>query len=481
MAVARAPQQGGVTAIHIWLIVFVALWLTSTVFLVIIYLDQTDKDKAVEEAQSRLAKVISSAGQSLPQYPDARDTPGSTMVDLIEAARGDTAEIISGNRADDPANLRVELSNRLEKFKADPMIQTKSDFEGASLLGALDAIHSLFRTEAASRKEAEQGIAQLQADLAELRNSEDRRKKDFSEAADKLQGDLVKIGEDRDAYRGERDQEIDDFDAQIERIKDQCSADIQKQRSDTRQCQADYDELLARHQELQAKLGQSQVTPIPRATARMGDGRILKASPGDPIVYIDLGREDHLTLGLEFAVYDALSGIPEDGRPKARIEVVAIHRHSAECKIVELTRDQMILAEDIIANPIYDRNQSLKFFVMGEFDLNGDGRDDPNGQRDITSLIEGWGGETVSDLSAQVDFVVLGGPPQRPRRSLDVDPEDDPKYQAAVKANEAYEAQLAKVDVLAVPRLSQQVFLNFLGYTQSSTETAASIQALAAP
>lgn len=481
MAVARAQQQGGVTAIHVWLIVFVALWLTSTVFLVVLYLDHEDKGKAVDTMKSKFAKVISPAGQSLPEYSDARDAPGSTMVDLIEASRGDTAELINGNRTDIVSNLRAELTTRLDKYKADQNIETKSDFEGVTLLAALDAMHNLFRIEAETRKQAEQGVTQLQADLAVLRDAEERRKKDFSEAADKLEGDVVKIGEDRDQYRVERDEEIDAFDAQIEKIKDQCSSDIQKQRGETRRCQADYDELLARHQELQAKLGQSQVTPIPRATARVGDGRILKASPGDPIVYIDLGREDHLTLGLEFAVYDALSGIPEDGRPKARIEVVAIHRYSAECKIVSLIRDQMILAEDIIANPIYDRHQSLKFFVMGEFDLNGDGRNDPNGQRDIRSLIEQWGGDTVDELSAKVDFVVLGGPPRRPRRALDVDPEDDPKYQTAAKAHAVYEAQLAKVDVLAVPRLTQKVFLNFLGYTSSSTETAASIQALAAP
>ncbi len=478
MAVARAPQQGGVTAIHVWLIVFVALWLTSTVFLVIIYLDQEQKVNDLDKAKAQLAKVISSQGQSLPQYSEASSNAGMTMVDLIEAARGNTAELISGNRDDNVVSLRTELNSRLDKYKADPQVESKSDFEGVTMLAALDSMHSMFRAESEARDKAEKGIAQLQSDLKVLREAEERRKTDFADAADKLSGDVVKIGEERDEYRTERDEEIDAFDAQIEKIKDQCSDDIQKQRGETRECQAAYDDLLARHQELQAKLGQSQISPIPKATARMGDGRILKASPGDPIVYIDLGRDDHLTLGLEFAVYDALSGIPEDGRPKARIEVVAIHQHSAECKIVSLMRDQMILTEDIIANPIYDRHQSIKFFVMGEFDINGDGRDDPQGQRDIISLIEQWGGSTLSELSAKVDFVVLGGPPERPRRSPDVDPEDDPKYQAAAKAYAAYEAQLAKVDVLAVPRLSQKEFLNFLGYTVSDTETAASIQAM---
>ena len=37
MAIARGQGQGGITAIHIWLIIFVALWLTASVLLVVLY------------------------------------------------------------------------------------------------------------------------------------------------------------------------------------------------------------------------------------------------------------------------------------------------------------------------------------------------------------------------------------------------------------------------------------------------------------
>ena len=55
MPPARGQQRsGGVTATHIWLIAFVALWLTSTVLLVWLYTDQAGlKQTAADAAASQ--------------------------------------------------------------------------------------------------------------------------------------------------------------------------------------------------------------------------------------------------------------------------------------------------------------------------------------------------------------------------------------------------------------------------------------------
>ena len=200
------------------------------------------------------------------------------------------------------------------------------------------------------------------------------------------------------------------------------------------------------------------------ATARRGDGVIMTAKPGENVVYIDLGSRNGMTLGLEFAVYDALGGIPEDGLAKGRIEVVSINERSSECRIVEMLSTDPIVSGDIIANPIYDRHRKLAFFVLGEFDLDGDGRYDPDGADRIKALIQNWGGDLVDTLNAQVDFVVLGGAPKSPSRPLDASPEEDRRYQAAERAHERYMTNRASVETLAVPTLTQTVFLNFLGY-----------------
>ena len=82
---------------------------------------------------------------------------------------------------------------------------------------------------------------------------------------------------------------------------------------------------------------------------------------------------------------------------------------------------------------VTDRERPLKFFVIGEFDLDGDGRADRDGRERIEDLIREWGGNLEPRLTAQIDFVVLGGPPPAPRRSMDRDAEDDVRYQSAKK------------------------------------------------
>ncbi len=448
MAVARTQGQGGASANNIWLIVFVALWLASTVFLVIIYMDKEERDTKTARAESSLAQAQS-------------------KVNDLKTEKSELAKIATGDSEKDLPGARSEFNARLENIRGNDNVEDPSIFEGVSYAEALDNMYDLFITKAEALASAEKGIADRTIEFESLRNAQAQQKADFEKQTEELNAKIAKIEAERDQYRRDRDGEIDGFEEQIEAIKQQCSDDIQSQRGENARLRDDYEELLTRYQELKSKLGQSQVSPIKLATAREGDGRILKAVPGDDVVFIDLGAKDHLTLGLEFAVYDSLSGIPEDGKSKARIEIVRIHEDSAECRIVQSTGTELVLAGDIVANPVYDRNRTLKFYVMGDFDLDGDGRGDRDGRQRVESLVLDWGGKLETELSARVDFVVLGGPPSRPHRANDLAAEDDVNYQSAKRAYDTYTSHLSTVEVLAIPTLTQSVFLNFLGYSES--------------
>lgn len=465
MAVARAQGQGGISGISIWLFVFVGLWLVSTVLLVMLYTQQEKKDQAVDEITALYAKVVSSASRSLPQFTEGRAGEGLTMSDLLEKARSETANLAVGDPAASLDKVRSALDAQLEKITADERIDDKSLFAGVSYDGALRAMHELFRTEADARAEARQGLDDLTAEMDSLRDSYAQIQADFDKQAEELKGKVNEIEAARGQYGDERDTQIDDFRNQLEQIKQQCSDDIQNQRSIIAQLRKDYSETLAQLQDLKEKLGRSQVSPVDLATARTGDGVIMDARPGSRVVYINLGANDNITLGLEFAVYDALSGVPEDGRAKARIEVVSVFETTSECRVTQLARNAMIASGDIIANPIYDKDRTLRFFILGEFDLDGDQRIDPDGRERIAALIEAWGGSVETEISGLLDFVVLGGPPERPRPSSDREPDDDPRFQAAQRAYDAYQSQVAMVQGLAIPKLTQSVFLNFLGYS----------------
>ena len=147
---ARAQGQSGISATTIWLIVFVALWLTFAVLLVVLYIDQEDKDRSVEEAKTQLAKVISSQGKKLPQFTKAKPGNGNTMVDLLETARGDAAEQLTGNRDDDVATMQSKFDETLEMIRGNRYVQQKdpSGFEGVSCIEALNNMYELFRSTA---------------------------------------------------------------------------------------------------------------------------------------------------------------------------------------------------------------------------------------------------------------------------------------------------------------------------------------------
>ena len=75
-----------------------------------------------------------------------------------------------------------------------------------------------------------------------------------------------------------------------------------------------------------------QISPQQLITARTGDAVVLTATPGDDVVYIDLGYDDKILPGITFEVYSHRKGVEasEGGRlrGKARIEVISVNADS---------------------------------------------------------------------------------------------------------------------------------------------------------
>jgi hypothetical protein len=397
------------------------------------------------------------------------------MVDLIETSRADIAETAVGDRAADAVTVRSKLNATLERIRGDQFVPEAQSFSANSYDAALTAAYQLFRTEAEALAEAKKNLNLRESEAAELRQAVARQKEAFDEQAAQVQKQLADLQAERDKSRQTEEQQVDAFEKQLTDIKTQSSEDIQALRTENARLREELTRSTARFTDITEKLGSAQVRPGELVTARVPDGHIVKATPGDDVVYIDLGARDHLTLGLEFAVYEAGQGIPEDGRAKARIEVISINQQTAECRITEMLRPELILANDVIANPIYDRTRTLRFYTLGTFDLNGDGRDDPDGQERMRALVKAWGGQVSDQLTAQVDFVLLGGPPSRPARKPEEGEELTPQEQRAQKAYDDYSAQVDSIRVLSIPAMTQQVFLNFLGYGGRSRPVIGSI------
>ncbi len=324
----------------------------------------------------------------------------------------------------------------------------------------MEALYDAFKAEHALRTEADGRVGQLDTEVGKLVELNAQQKSDFETRVGELTDQLAQLEADHKAYRTERDEAVARMEQDFESSRTQAVADLTAERQRVASLERDLRELRQRFVDQQEKFGELMIGPAELVTARQPDGQILTAVPGDDVVYVNLGSENQLTLGLQFSVYSASTGIPASGYSKAQIEVVSIDRSSAECKIVRLEPNQVVLEGDLIANPVYDPKRRLVFLTIGGFDLDYDGTVDPDGRAAIESIVADWGGETTNELTAMTDFVVAGAAPRRPRAAT-----GDTEVRGDQAAWQSYMDTLTSARNLSVPVMSQDVFLNFLGYS----------------
>ena len=458
-------QQQGVNAVTIWMIIFVVLWLTSTVFLVVLYTGQEDMERQRAAAVAAKNRAVSNQEESSLELVRQAREGGPTIVGLIDAARGLTAELATGDAEDAPGTVREKRDGILSQIRGDALVDRPNRYANASLFEALEMLYGAYRTNHALLEDAQMRREELEGRVTELTRINAEQKDELDVQAEQLAQRIQEIEADRTAYRASRDTQIANLQSDFGERSAQADADLTRERQRRAGLAEQHEDLQERFGQLQEKLGLSQMKPEALTTARVPDGSVLMAVPGDPVVYISLGREDQLTLGMEFAVYSSETGIPEDGRSKARIEVVAISPASAECKIVALNGNEVILEGDLIANPIYDPTRPLTFVVLGDFDLNRDGALDPGGDLGVKALVTDWGGVLTDELNAQTDFVVLGAAPARPRPAGDLSPDEQEVNERVQERFARYVSTLEAANSLGVPVLTQDVFLRFLGYS----------------
>ena len=184
-------------------------------------MEREEKLTQIDQLQTRLDKVLSAQGQSLPAFQTAKASPGNTMVDLLESARSRTAELLGGNAEADFSSLRSQFADLIERIKASRFVDAPSMINDGSCISALDSTYSQLQSRGQSLEEARQEMSQLQGDLAALRDEQTQQKEEFAQQADKLKEQLASIESDRSTYRKDRDEEIDSFQQQIEDIKQQ--------------------------------------------------------------------------------------------------------------------------------------------------------------------------------------------------------------------------------------------------------------------
>lgn len=291
-------------------------------------------------------------------------------------------------------------------------------------------------------------------------------KDDFQKQVDVQSARIAELQGEFESYKQDRD-------ASIQRIEQEVAqADDQKRKimEDARRRQKSLELALAKAANqvtmLQNKIQEIAPTTFdPDAILTKADGRIMRAIPGSDVVYINLGEDDRLKIGMGFEVYSQTRESTDRIRGKASVEVVSLTPATAECRVTRRETGRPIIENDIIVNISYERDRRPTFVIAGAFDLDYDGEVDSDGVEKIAGLIREWGGDVVSEFDETTDFVIIGASPSIPRIPAEARTRIVMgQIGGIMKELLAFRELITQASEVGVPVITQNQFLYLTGY-----------------
>lgn len=199
---------------------------------------------------------------------------------------------------------------------------------------------------------------------------------------------------------------------------------------------SDKDNLLATVDKLQSDLDEYQ-----KPDFAAPQGKVVRVANGSTRVWINLGSDDGLRVGVPFSVLDESAVNISGASPKAKIVVTRlVGAHLALCETTDLDYSDIIVSEDLVYSPAWRAGRKVGFALVGEMDINGDGRDD---LAQVKQLIKLGGGVVDAEKPAKgnesgnIDYntswLVLGTDLTLPENASDEQRADNAARLAAYK------------------------------------------------
>jgi hypothetical protein len=475
--------QGSRTGLVSFLVVFVILFVTTTILWIYESAERRNRDDQIAEYRKKLTDVVDEGtigGQDVQTLIASRDQNpaygGMSAMQIALAQRAELSRQVAGNAAS-YAQVQQQIAQALNRA-------TQPDVAAANVQINKNMSLAAAVTTLANR------LAQLNQERAALEKD-----------VEKAKGETAQVTAQRNALLKEKDAQIAKMTADVQGQMAQLASFHQQTEGTVAQIQQSSNTTLTQAQQqneqLTAQLNQAQATikqrdtQIEQLTQRLKgvrvnpneasiqkpDGQIVRL-PGNNLAVINLGLGDQIVQGMTFEVYDKYTGVPALGADgtregempsgKGSIEVVRIGPGFSECRIIRKEPGISMVQGDLVVNLVYDKTQKYNFVVYGDFDLDNDGRTAPGDAEVIRRLITQWGGNVVNDVNVNTDFVVMGIEPKVEAAP----PADDA---VAIAAHQRAVAELDKyLDIrkqamsLNVPILNQNRFLNFVGYTSQA-------------
>lgn len=465
------PQRGGTPVV---LIIFLVFFILLSLGLgVLVYLDQDKIDSANKRAEQALAeaKKWQEAERIERQYftqklrywwdntaADAQDL--RTLADM-ESEWSDPGK--NDPRTDADHKWFAPLRALME---GDPNARDPEARRG--LIGPYDNQNGKTAT---SMKELLENlrkqVATLNVNLREEQDKLAKKTQEFEDYKKEYNRDVIdaEIRKVRTDYERQMKARLDEKDrtiADLTKKMEEVTRDFEKMLAERKKVQDA--ELAKKDEEVkeikrQVDLERAEIRRKAQAAEQLAidkvRARVIRTTPGDHTVYIDVGSDQRVVPGLKFSVRGVGPGGNPEPEPKAMVEVISVVGPTvslaritrvAKPEFARMGRDPVtrqridpttegywitdprqfylsrnpVVPGDLLYNPLWDPNEPVHVVLAGFFDLDNDGTDDLDYFRryltDIGVKVDGYldpnaDNKLKGKLDYQTDYLIVGGLP----------------------------------------------------------------------
>lgn len=447
-------RSGGGTGVAFALAALAGLALVFLVLSVVFYTQVADAQAEADTATNKLSQYVQRNEEGLPEVANLLQARGTVVGGLLDQNQKLIGMVSPDANYDSIISLR-EGDN--------------AEFSGPSLFVMIRDLRQRVQN-------GENTIASLNSDLqaaqgrvTQLAQQKSELERSYDDAVAELNR---RVGEQSETYTDFRDNSESGF-GQIETRLNQTRAQLETRLNEV---ERERNLLASRVKNLEQELQRSlrsdgDLVGVPTTPA---DGLVAEIA-NDGSVFIDIGRDQYVTLGMTFEVFAADDLIKlevddqggfADLRGKATLEVFNLTDTAAQTRVVRQTRGRKIASGDKVANIAYDPNITFKFMVFGDFDLDNSGDPSPTDKDRVEGLVRQFGGELIEELNFDVDYLVLGklpAPPQ-PLAANEIDPVKIQAFVNAQREFETYRSLEQQAREFKIPILNQNRFLSVVGY-----------------
>ncbi len=460
MAGRPASRGGGLTGLHYGLIAFV---IVSVLSLGAFILQLTQNNKLKDQAD-QVQTQLDEYGRAPQFYRDEARNRRTKVFTVMDGYLQGYGMLINGTEqavfpsVKHQADRAIANAARMHEGLINP---------GDTLIGGFSRLSSLLAEERRRSGDLARQLADAQQKVVDLTEQAKAIGDEFQEEVEGLKERGAQLEQQHatalSETEGSRDALQDNLDRATQALQ-QMRVEIERGGQVKDREIARLDALV---EDLRQKILEIQPPGLdPQAILTKADGKILRAIPGSELVYINLGENDGLKVGMGFEVFSPVD-VPRGVRGKASLEIESMMPDTAECRVTRTTPSHPIIEGDYVVNIAFERNRLPKFVVRGDFDLDYDGTADAGGGREtVINMIRQWGGQVVDELDETTDFVIVGTAPFVP--DLPPGEEATPVIMEQVEARaldrSSFNELIDRARATYVPVITQSQFLFLIGY-----------------